>query len=469
MNGCLAHNIYLTYYDYRKSYEKRIKLYRISALIISGIIYLVTLVNLDFNSFYNKNNSDKSSNKANKRLSFDMHNEELNDLNTKLLVEESDNTNYKNFVCFQENFTVAFYVIGIIILGYISHNLYYIVNKDHDYISFAQGKLFYSLKIILFIDDPRDATIKMLVRELVKRNVFLLSYTLFSFLPNNLIFFLKYFFGKDFLNIWNYLNYIMIAIISFNACYSILIIVSDSYMRKFFKPYYNLFNFFKSNNKANKISKLSDLIELVKDDGHDLTRNFLLNKTVDYNYANIYLRTEQQEMKYLPHDKNLTSDFGKVNVFSFKKDSDENLNKLVNTDNNLNIINQNHKSSSNLIIEPKNDNENYQYKITLQNSELNLVKQNSNNSINEKYNNLISQRKTSQFHIGNKFCEIHNKKDKDDVSETSNNRRRDNSIDIASMNSCESADLLTFKKTNFNKNRLGKLKFFDLFKIKYDK
>lgn len=135
MNGCLAHNIYLTYYDYRKSYEKRIKLYRISALIISGIIYLVTLVNLDFNSFYNKDIEEKSNNK---RKSFDLNDNLDYRINFKVLAEDTNDI-VKTLICFKENFTLAYYIIGIVILGYISHNLFYIVNKNHDYISFAQG------------------------------------------------------------------------------------------------------------------------------------------------------------------------------------------------------------------------------------------------------------------------------------------------------------------------------------------
>lgn len=129
----MAHNIYLTYYDYRKSYEKRIKLYRISALIISGIIYLVTLVNLDFYNFYNKNN-DNNSYISNDNVT--LENQIGNPINPDLNI----NVN-KNCICFKENFTVAFYIIGTSTLAYISHNLYYIVNKDHDYISFAQGKV----------------------------------------------------------------------------------------------------------------------------------------------------------------------------------------------------------------------------------------------------------------------------------------------------------------------------------------
>ncbi len=152
----MAHNIYLTYYDYRKSYEKRIKLYRISALIISGIIYLVTLVNLDFSQFNNKTYSDKSSKEAYKRLSFNFNNDEYDYINIKLLAEESNKIRFISYICLKENFTVAFYLIGIIILGYISHNLYYIVNKDHDYISFAQGILFHNLIYYFFLQMIRE-------------------------------------------------------------------------------------------------------------------------------------------------------------------------------------------------------------------------------------------------------------------------------------------------------------------------
>jgi len=223
-------------------------------------------------------------------------------------------------------------------------------------------------------------------------------------------------------------------------------------MKKFFTPYYNLFNIFKINNKAKEISKLSDLIKLVKDEGNDLTRNFLLNKTFDYNYANIYLKTEQQEMKYLPNKNNRTSDFGNVDIFSFKKDSNDNLNKPLNTD--IKSFNESRMGSEFMLL-PLNENENIKYKITIESSELNLIKQNSNNSFNEKYNDLFSNKKVSQFYIGSQCAEVSNKKERDNFSDISNNRKRDNSVDIASMNSYESSELLTIKKSTMNKNNIG--------------
>ncbi len=147
LNGCLAHNIYLTYYDYRKSYEKRIKLYRISALVISGLIYMITLVNLDFNNFYTlKNLSMTNVNEYKNITKVESLTENIFDKNLRLLTENEvkmvDNMHkIYHFFCFKENYTIIYYLISITILAYISHHLYYIVNKDHDYISFADGKL----------------------------------------------------------------------------------------------------------------------------------------------------------------------------------------------------------------------------------------------------------------------------------------------------------------------------------------
>lgn len=233
-------------------------------------------------------------------------------------------------------------------------------------------------------------------------------------------------------------------------------IISDPYMKKFFKPYYNVFRIIKCNNRSNQISKLSDLIELVKNDEHDLTRKFLLDKTFDYNYANIYLKTEQQEMNYLPMRDNKSTGCGNVNTFSFKKkDSNEIMNITYNS---IDYNNEN-CNEANLIVLSNNENDNMQYKINIEKSEFNIIKQNSNNSIYEKYDDFISNSIVPQILINSQLAEISNKKDKDNVSDISNNRRIDNSLEIASLNSCESTELFNIKKSNFNKNKLGIIRY----------
>ena len=96
----------------------------------------MTLVNLDFHYFYNKKNVEN--NITNKFTELENKQDKFLDLNVNILVEKISNIT-KNFICFKENFTIVFYLIGLTILAYISHHLYYIINKDHDYISFAEG------------------------------------------------------------------------------------------------------------------------------------------------------------------------------------------------------------------------------------------------------------------------------------------------------------------------------------------
>jgi hypothetical protein len=47
MNACVAHNIYVTYKDYKKSYSKRILLYKYSAAVICSFVFLVSLFTLE--------------------------------------------------------------------------------------------------------------------------------------------------------------------------------------------------------------------------------------------------------------------------------------------------------------------------------------------------------------------------------------------------------------------------------------
>jgi len=249
-------------------------------------------------------------------------------------------------------------------------------------------------------------------------------------------------------------------------------------MKKFFIHYYNFFNLIKGNNtkSQNEISKLSDLIQMIKDDSHDLTRTFLLSKNSDYNYANIYLKTEQQEMSNLPNRKSTNITINSFNLKSHKKSEDKNviLNNNKNTlDNQMNIQSSNYKdiyinikdiknkeNDMTIILDRKNQyriNDNSEiFNINLQqNSELNLIGQKSNISLNEncnKYkNNTFPDNKITRFVIGNDVNEISNKKDKDkdnNNSVISFNKKKDNSIINTSFHSTESPEFLSNKKSS---------------------
>lgn len=320
--------------------------------------------------------------------------------------------------------------------------------------------------LIINSDDPRDATIKMLVRALVKRNVFLLSFTLLSFLPNNVIFFFKLIIGFSFMDSIDWFNYLILAIMSFNGCYSFLIIISDPYMKKFFKSYFNFFEFLRAHKKHNEINKLSDLVELINNNHEnnecDLNKNFLLSKISDYNYANIYLKSDNQEMKYLnkkdfetttnPFNGNLSQS---DNNFHIGKNANQNLNFHHNVGNEKNeIVHEDNKI-------PEKDNQNFRLntKIGLNSDNPNDVIQKysspSMSSLKNKNINFINiklinreNNNNSEHNFLTGSNDIFYKKDSDGNLSFNNKKNDNNSVEGLSSCSYESANFTSNKRLN---------------------
>jgi hypothetical protein len=102
INACIAHNIYLTYYDYRKSYDKRMIFYKYSILALTFVMYFITIFNVDLSKF----NQDK---------------------NFTLMLYK---TNFLNF----------FYIFSLLIIAYIVHKVYFILIKENDLLTLGGGK-----------------------------------------------------------------------------------------------------------------------------------------------------------------------------------------------------------------------------------------------------------------------------------------------------------------------------------------
>lgn len=152
LNGCLAHNIYLTYYYFKKSFVKRIRTYRIIALLFAALIYLITLTNLDFLNFHLFNPEKNvvpikisifENNFVNQKpINLTNYNNSNNNSND---FSDAQENLTENFLCFNSSFIFTFYALIFCILCYISHHLYYIINRKNDFISFSQGKINYKI------------------------------------------------------------------------------------------------------------------------------------------------------------------------------------------------------------------------------------------------------------------------------------------------------------------------------------
>ncbi len=101
LNSCIAHNIYLTYYDHRKTYNKRSIFYKLSSYFLFLLTYLITIFNTDFS-----------------------------------------NNMYSNLF-YTIKFVNLFYCIQLGMIVYISHNFYYITLIENQYVTLDNGMNFF--------------------------------------------------------------------------------------------------------------------------------------------------------------------------------------------------------------------------------------------------------------------------------------------------------------------------------------
>ena len=182
-SACLTHNIYVTFYNYAKNLDKRVKFYRYQLIIYLFIFYIFTMFSIKF----------KEKQLKSKNFSF---------------IEN-----------YHVNYIIFFYILGLFIIIYIISRLYYIIIiKSH---SFS-----------LTTPDERTLIIKKLFQSLIFRHIIIILYFLFTFIPVNLMMIMKFVFG--FINFENfYLNFITMTLISFYGCFILLVKLNEPIMRNF--------------------------------------------------------------------------------------------------------------------------------------------------------------------------------------------------------------------------------------------
>ena len=181
--ACLTHNIYVTFYNYTKNLDKRVKLYKYQLCIYIFILYIYTLFSIKFNE------------------------RKLNSYSFSFI----DN--------YRENYVIMFYLIGCFIIIYIISRLYYIIIKK-------------TQAFTLSSQDERTSFIKKLFQSLIFRHILFIWYFLIVFIPVNFTMLIKYIFG--FINFENYyLNFMTLTLISLNGCFIFMVKVTDPLMKNF--------------------------------------------------------------------------------------------------------------------------------------------------------------------------------------------------------------------------------------------
>jgi len=180
-NACLAHNLYITFYTYKNDFHKRIHYYKISALVLSLIVFILTFL---FNSSQNVSTNQFSI------------------------------SHYPNL------FIGCFYSIGLAICAYIITKIIYVQSKKSEFFSFLeQGKSDYKKKMII---------------QFVKKHILYLVLFLICYLPNNVIILIQLFLNYRICSDCFWLSFV-IYLMSSSAFITFIIKLTEPYMRKYLK------------------------------------------------------------------------------------------------------------------------------------------------------------------------------------------------------------------------------------------
>ena len=181
--SCLTHNIYVTYYNYKKNIDKRIKFYKLQSIIYIIIVYILTYYNLDFNE----------TNIMDKKFSF--------------------------IGFYKSNFLILYLIINFGIILYIINRLYYIFKKNTTFFS-------------LSTEIRRENTIRKLITSLIQRHTFCICFFIICFFPSNLYMIIKEVFAIQNFSI-SIIDFITLILISINSTFILLVKFTDPIMKSF--------------------------------------------------------------------------------------------------------------------------------------------------------------------------------------------------------------------------------------------
>ena len=377
-SACLTHNIYVTFYNYAKNLDKRIKFYKYQLIVYLFLFYVFTMFSIKFK-------------------------------------EKQLKSKYFSFIeNYRVHYIIFFYLIGLFMITYIISRLYFIIIKK-------------SQSFSLTTPDERTLIIKNLFQSLIFRHILFILYFLFIFVPVNLMMNIKYMFRiVNFEHF--YLNFITMTLISFYGSFIFIVKLTDPIMRDFLlsiilcsKKYIKEYELLMKREKLN-ISN-DDLSESLNE-----TKDILINvyRDLDKSFITFYERNRKEselfELKnkytsfnlginYSPHfiqgEKKELSKFSKK---KFKNLSMKNIKKINEEENEIKNSNFNIKdliktSSSHIIknfpCDEENEKEQEKENIFIINKENNDEK-----NINSIINNNEIERNNTQTNNNNNLNKV---------------------------------------------------------------
>jgi len=190
-NACISHNLYSTFFSFKSSFDKRMRMYKYLAIAGSVIVFCFSLV--------------------------------LNN-NTHMSTLKFSFTYYTN------SFLKAFYLLGFVFFVYILYNIFYVLIKKEEYYSMIKEN---------FLTNKKGEKKKDLIELFVRRHILMLVVFIIAFLPNNLIIIIQTFLSYKLCEDCSIYS-VSLYFLSSSCTISFFLKFTEPYMMKYF---YSIVNF----------------------------------------------------------------------------------------------------------------------------------------------------------------------------------------------------------------------------------
>lgn len=184
-NACISHNLYSTFFSFKSSFEKRMEMYKILAIVGSVIVFFFSLA------------LNNNTHMATLRYSF---------------------TYYTNA------FLKVYYLLGLIFFVYIIYNIFYILIKKEEYYSMIKEN---------FLTNKKRNKKKDLIELFVRRHILMLVIFIIAFLPNNLIMIIQTFLSYKICVDCSVFS-VTLYFLSLSCAISFFLKFTEPYMMKYF-------------------------------------------------------------------------------------------------------------------------------------------------------------------------------------------------------------------------------------------
>jgi hypothetical protein len=184
-NACIAHNLYITFYAYKNTFNKRIYVYKIGALVGAIIVFIISIL-----------------------------------LNNRV----SDKNEYFTVRYYPFYFIAGLYFVGGIIMVYMIFKTLYVIRKKEEFMSLLNRDE----------NSSSEDVRRNILYLFIKRHILFLILFIICYAPNNVVLLVQFFTPYKICFDCNYFS-IFVYAMSLSCTFSFVLKLTEPYMQKYIK------------------------------------------------------------------------------------------------------------------------------------------------------------------------------------------------------------------------------------------